>query len=168
MNPSWALHSHDLTDSYTCSVAQLCPTLCSPIDCSPPGSSVHGILQARILEWAAMSSSSRGPSWPRDWAQFPASGGGFFTTASLGKSLLLLSAFQKHHMQYKHWGLGLPTQEFKGTWCSQSITVSVYPLPIYQLSVPIRLFLSSFCESREQFQIFIHNKEELCEHTCIL
>ena len=35
-------------------VAQLCPTLCNPIDFSPPGSSVHGILQARILEWFAM------------------------------------------------------------------------------------------------------------------
>ena len=36
---------------------QLCPTLCNPIDCSLPGSSVYGILQARILEWVAMSSS---------------------------------------------------------------------------------------------------------------
>ena len=36
---------------------QLCPTLCDPLNCSPPGSSVHGILQARILEWFAMSSS---------------------------------------------------------------------------------------------------------------
>ena len=35
---------------YTCSVAQLCLTLCDPMDCSPPGSSVHGIFQARILE----------------------------------------------------------------------------------------------------------------------
>ena len=39
------------------SVAQLCLTLCDPRDCSPPGSSVHGISQARILEWAAISSS---------------------------------------------------------------------------------------------------------------
>ena len=37
------------------SVAQLCPTLCDPMDCSPPGSSVHGIFQARILEWIAIS-----------------------------------------------------------------------------------------------------------------
>ena len=37
--------------------AQLCPTLCNPIDCTLPGSSVHGILQARILEWVAMPSS---------------------------------------------------------------------------------------------------------------
>ena len=39
---------------------------CDPMDCSPPGSSAHGILQARILEWVAIS-SSRGSSWPRDW-----------------------------------------------------------------------------------------------------
>jgi len=37
---------------------QLCPTLCDPMDCSPPGSSVHGILQARTLEWVAISSSN--------------------------------------------------------------------------------------------------------------
>ena len=46
------------------SVAQSCPTVCDPMDCSPPGSSVHGLLQARILEWAALS-SSRGSSQPR-------------------------------------------------------------------------------------------------------
>ena len=38
-------------------VAQSCPALCDPMDCSPPGSSVHGTLQARILEWVAMPSS---------------------------------------------------------------------------------------------------------------
>ena len=47
----------------SCSVM---PTLCNPMDCTPPGSSVHGIFQARILERAA-TSSSRGSSWPRDW-----------------------------------------------------------------------------------------------------
>ena len=46
-------------------VAQSCPTLCDPVDCSPPGSSVHGILQARVLEWVAIS-FSRGSSQPRD------------------------------------------------------------------------------------------------------
>ena len=46
-------------------VAQLCPTLCDPMDCSLPGSSVHGILQARILEWVIMT-FSRGSSWPKD------------------------------------------------------------------------------------------------------
>ena len=45
--------------------AQSCPTPCDPMDCSLPGSSVHGILQARILEWVA-TSYSRGSFWPRD------------------------------------------------------------------------------------------------------
>ena len=48
-----------------CMCVQLCPTLCGPMNCSPPGSSVYGISQARILEWVAIS-SSRGSSWPRD------------------------------------------------------------------------------------------------------
>ena len=46
-------------------VAQSCLTLCDPMDCSLPGSSVHGIFQARILEWVTIS-FSRGTSWPRD------------------------------------------------------------------------------------------------------
>ena len=46
-------------------IAQLCPTLCDPMDCSPPGSSMHGIFQARVLEWVAIS-FSRGSSWPKD------------------------------------------------------------------------------------------------------
>ena len=48
-----------------CLVAQSCLTLCDPMGCSPPGSSVHGIFQARILERVAIS-SSRGSSRPRD------------------------------------------------------------------------------------------------------
>ena len=49
-------------------VAQSCPTLCYPMDCSPPGSSIRGIHQARILEWVAIS-FSRGSSQPRDRTQ---------------------------------------------------------------------------------------------------
>ena len=48
-----------------CSVIILCAALFHPVDCSPPGSSVQGILQARILEWVAIS-SSRGSSQPRN------------------------------------------------------------------------------------------------------
>ena len=51
--------------AYAWSVAQLCLTLCDPIDCSPPSSYVHGIFQAGILEEVAIS-SSRGSSQPRD------------------------------------------------------------------------------------------------------
>ena len=59
-------------------VTQSCPTLCDPMDCSPPGSSVHGILQARILEWFSIS-FSRGFSWSRDWTQVSCIAGRFFT-----------------------------------------------------------------------------------------
>ena len=59
-------------------VAQSCPTLCNPTDCSPPGFSAHGILQARILEWIAIP-FSRGTSQPRDWALVSCLTGKFFT-----------------------------------------------------------------------------------------
>ena len=49
-----------------CLVSRLCLTLCNPLGYSPPGSSVHGISQARILEWVAIS-FSRGCSQPRNW-----------------------------------------------------------------------------------------------------
>ena len=49
-------------------VAQLCPTLCNPVDCSLPGSSVHGIFQTNVLEWVAIS-FSRASSLPRDRTQ---------------------------------------------------------------------------------------------------
>ena len=66
-NSDWKIRSKTLTvgiKPYS-EVAQLCPTLCNPMDCGPPGSSVHGIFQARILEWVAIS-FSRGSSQPRD------------------------------------------------------------------------------------------------------
>ena len=59
-------------------ISQLCPTLCNPMDCSLPGFSVHGILQARIPEWVAFS-FSRGASWPRDWTQVSLIAGRHFT-----------------------------------------------------------------------------------------
>ena len=59
-------------------VAESCPTLCDPTDCSLPDSSVHGILQARIPEWVAMP-VSRGSSQPMDRTQVSLIAGGFFT-----------------------------------------------------------------------------------------
>ena len=59
-------------------VAQSCLTLCDPMDCNLPGSSVHGILQARILEWVAVP-FSRGSSQPRDPTQISHNAGRFFT-----------------------------------------------------------------------------------------
>ena len=58
-------------------VAQSCLTLCDPMDCSPPGSSVHGISQARILEWVVLP-FIRGPSQCRDQTQVSHIADGFF------------------------------------------------------------------------------------------
>ena len=65
-----ALYTIIIVSLYVCVCAcakslQSCLTLCNTMDCSPPGSSVYGILQARILEWVA-TPSSRGSSWPSD------------------------------------------------------------------------------------------------------
>ena len=79
MNPLLTIHAlasvseiHALV-----SVSQSCPTLCDLMDCSPPGSSVYGILQARILEWVAMS--TRESSQPKDRTQVSYIAGRFFT-----------------------------------------------------------------------------------------
>ena len=76
-------------------VTQSCPTLCDPMDCSPPGSSVHGISQASMLKWVAIPFSRRS-SQCRGQTQVSCTAGGFFTSESPGKPscfwiLLLLS-----------------------------------------------------------------------------
>ena len=63
----------DLYEETVVSVTLPCPTLFDPMDCSPLGSSVHGISQARILEWVAIS-FSRGSSWPRDQTHISCTG----------------------------------------------------------------------------------------------
>ena len=78
-------------------VAQSCPTLCNPMDCSPPGSSVHGISQARILEWVAIP-FFRGYSWPRDQTCVSFIAGGFFTSAPPGETLKMLCT-TSHYLQ---------------------------------------------------------------------
>ena len=72
-------------------VAQLCPTLCDPTDCSPPGFSVHGILQARILEWIAIP-FSRVTSQPRNQTLVSCMAGRFFTVGAQGSRFHLQMA----------------------------------------------------------------------------
>ena len=75
----------------------LCLTLCDPVDCSPPGSPVHGILQARILEWVALP-SSRGSSPSRDWTHIS-------YVSCIGRWVL----YHWHH-------LGSPVQSLSCVW----------------------------------------------------
>ena len=69
-------------------VAQSCPTLCDPMNCTIPGSFVHGILQARILEWVSVP-FFRGFSQPRDQTQVSLIAGGFFTIWATSEALYM-------------------------------------------------------------------------------
>ena len=85
-------------------VAQSCLTPCDPMDCRPPGSSVHGILQAGILEWIAIP-FSRGSSQPRDRTWVSCIAGGFFSIWTVQAQQDLLptrdSVWSLNHMS---WG----------------------------------------------------------------
>ena len=81
-------------------VAQSCATVCNPVDCSFPGSSVHGILQARVLEWVAFP-FSKGSSQPWDWTQIPSIAARFFTiwaTREASSAISLPTHFTLAHL----------------------------------------------------------------------
>ena len=116
-------------------VAKSCPTLCNPMDCSPPGSSVHGILQARILEWVAVP-FSRGSSRPRDQTQVSCVAGRFFivwaTREAAGQVI------ESPGTQDKEGGCRLPDQASHAapaliplwSWMSNSVLASLSLTPV--------------------------------------
>ena len=73
-------------------VAQSCPTLCDPMDCSLSGSSIHGIFQARVLEWIAIS-FSRGSSQPRNRTWVSRIAGRRFTVRATREALVALTVY---------------------------------------------------------------------------
>ena len=86
-DPGSALHLPN--SAFYCRLdAQSCLTLCLPMDCSPPGSSLHGIFQARILKWVAMSFFPH----PGFEPESPVLASGFFTTEPPGKPDLIFGA----------------------------------------------------------------------------
>ena len=104
---------------YACSVTESCLTLCNPMDCSPPGSSVHGTFQARVLEWVAIS-FSRGSSQTRDWTCVSCTAGGLFTCWVIREALqtkiiqfktkpkVLIQGWEKEDgLTESHWALSL-------------------------------------------------------------
>ena len=95
---------------FACSVASVVSDSCNPMDCSLPGSSVHGMLQARILEWVAIS-FSRGSSQPRDWTCASYSsfiGRGFFTISATQEACFLLLCFINNScVEVVHCGFNL-------------------------------------------------------------
>ena len=73
--------------------AQSCPTLCDPMDHSPPWSFIHEIFQTRILEWISIP-FSRGSFWPRDWTWVCCTEGRFFTVWAIRKVQYLPSTIK--------------------------------------------------------------------------
>ena len=107
-------------------VAQSCPTLCGPMDYSPPGSSVHGILQARILEYVAIS-YSRASSRPRDW-----------TWVSLPCRQTL------NHLNHQGSPLGEATRDYK-TWLSHNSRKFKRPPAIREM-LRVLIFCAIYCD----------------------
>ena len=92
---------------------QSCPTLCNPMDCSPPGSCIHGILQARILEWVAIP-FSRGSPWPREQTCVSCIEGGLFTIWATRQAF-----YQVHAKRWKP--LLLPKKKIEFGMCNLSL-----------------------------------------------
>ena len=99
-------------------VTQSCLTLCDLMDCSPLGSSVPGILQARILEWVAIT-FCRGSFWPRDWTQVSCTAGGFFTVWATRKA---------------HWPTLTESTNSKAVYVLQIDAISLKPSSIFTIT----------------------------------
>ena len=98
-------------------VTQSCLTLCDPMDCSPPGSSVHGILWARILEWVALY-FLRESSWSRDQTQVSCVVGRFFYHLSHQGSPITKVFLDNKYTWYYSCFHNLCSKENSWWWCS--------------------------------------------------
>ena len=134
-------------------VSQLCLTLCDSMDCSLPGSSLDGILQAKILEWVAMP-TSRGTSQLRDWSQIFRTAGRFFTIwatreahgwwiGSVQFSRSVVSdSLRPHESQHARPPCPSPTPGVhsdsrpSSQWCHLAISSSVIPFSSCPQSLP--------------------------------
>ena len=100
----WVIHAH-----VCLACAPLCLILCHTVDCNPPDSSVHGIFQARILEWVAISYSTDLPD-PGVKPMSPTLAGGFFTTETPGTSQNTWTRLRNLITQLKPSWVGLTQQ----------------------------------------------------------
>ena len=119
-------------------VAQFCPTLHDSMDYSPPDSSVHGVFQAKILEWVAMPSSRRS-SWPTDWTWVSCIAGRFFTVWATRETfscvqfswLVMSDSLRPHGLQHDRPPCPSPTPRAYSNscplswWCHPTISSSV-------------------------------------------
>ena len=121
VSPTWSISDLDLS-LCGCWVSQSCPAQCDPTDCSPPGSSVHGILQARILEWVAIPfSSCHLPSWPRDQTQVSCIACRFFIVWATWEAMK--ENFQTKMTQMSGCNLKKTSQFWDRLMCSRSVVL---------------------------------------------
>ena len=127
----------DLPSTCVCVHAQSCLTLCNPMNCSLPSSSVHGIFQARILEWVAISSSraSYSPRVEPMSPALPALAGGFFTAEPSGKHPLLSTV----HLLF----LDLPQLPFILYSISLTFTIRKHGEKLWHCRETLTFFFSS-------------------------
>ena len=135
---------------YTVSCVRVCSeaSVCDPMDCSPPGSSVHGILQARILEWVTMP-SSRGSSQPRDQtcvSCISCFASRFFTTEPPGKPAhTQLHFFKSHSGLFSSKKIEKLRTSHSGKWEWDTMfreLLCPIPLPHHRFSLPAALNLA--------------------------
>ena len=125
--------------------AQSCPTLCDPMDCSPPGSSVQGISQARKLEWVAIS-FSRGSYWPRDQTRVSHIAGRRFTIWATREALKEQKVLPK-----KIW----PLLTFSAAHSKWSTNIHMKNTPMVFVIVTIyRLCNNTLLSSHKSFQYY--------------
>ena len=150
-------------------VAQSCPTLCDPMNCSLPGSSVHGIFQARVLEWIAIS-FSRGSSRPRVWTQVSGIEDRRFTVWATRE--VLRWTLQAFIFQSLSHALGQPDSLAFSyflcwrpkDWCIFLYSMLVPPnLPSLKPVFPTFFFLLHRCSDPFHFSLFLLINDETRE-----
>ena len=116
-------------------VSHSCPTLCNPVDCSPPGSSIHGILQARILEWVAIS-FSRGSSQPRDRTQVSCTAGRTFNLRATREALGMYSLWKAVQLLTHYVTMECCDSWAKGNYYAEQLGMEALDLWKWVLNVP--------------------------------
>ena len=109
---------------------------CNPMDCTLPGSSIHGILQARVLEWLAIS-FSRGSSWPRDRTQVPHVAGRHFTLWATREVCQIQWKFNYLTKDVLEWKSRMSLLCFSGRWDAATTQVSQGKMTTLGLETPV-------------------------------
>ena len=125
-----------------CLVTQLCLTLCNPMDYSPPGSTVHELLQARILEWIVFP-FSRESSWSRDQIWVSCIAGGFFTVWATKEAHIPIRKIKIKSDNTKNFAVTLENWQFLKRKHTSAYQLTIQPSNDYLSFAPEKWKLTS-------------------------